>query len=325
MIKRQADPAQLKGQDLENWYRRSPEEIEAERQSRKQAEHDAFYSLEGLPESEAWEEAFYRDAAAPRPAPIPSPIRDRARPAGPSDGMPPPPGARGSFFGTHSIDYPNPTVPAPLDRVERSLGGTKPFLLSDGTFADAQEIEKIYAEQLRRARGEDDDYEPAGWVRTEDKLRDGSIPRADQLAKGQRERDATCHPNGGWERDPHFKRYSERARQYEKQVTRAEGLDYVVRVPGQKPVKFDGCAVWDPRHPLLEAKGPGYEALVDVAKKYGFYRSVSNGPIGQSHRQTTAAQGRPIDWHYAESGAGEFFRATVGPRPPITLRHTPAR
>lgn len=90
-------------------------------------------------------------------------------------------------------------------------------------------------------------------------------------------------------------------------------------------MKFDGCAVWDPRHPLLEAKGPGYVAVINAGERYGFIDSVRKGPQGQSDRQATAARGRPVDWHYAEDGAGKFFDDTVGPRPPLALHHTPAR
>lgn len=125
--------------------------------------------------------------------------------------------------------------------------------------------------------------------------------------------------------DPYFKHYSQRTQQYEAQITRAPGIDYVVRVPGEKAVKFDGCAVWDPRHPLLEAKGPGYEAVIKAGTKYGFLPSVQKGPISQSKRQAEAARGRQVDWHYAEDGAREFFGETVNPRPPLRLHQTPAR
>ena len=192
--------------------------------------------------------------------------------------MPQPPGALGSFFGTHSTQYVNPTVPAPLDRVEPSLVVRGRYRLSDGTTVNAAEIERIYAEQRRRARGEDE-FEPAAYVRVGDRLKDGRVPRAEELAKGEREVDRTCHPNGGWEPDPYFKHYSQRTQEYEDQIAQAPGLDYVVRNPGEKPVKFDGCAVWDPRHPLLEAKGPGYVAVINAGERYGFIDSVRKGPV----------------------------------------------
>lgn len=240
----------------------------------------------------------------------------------PVEGAPRTPGAPGSFFGTHSIDYVNPTVPAPLNHVEPSGVMANYYVLGDGSIESADEIERIYAEQKRRARGQDE-FEPASRVHAANKFKDGAfIPRADQLAKGERELDVTCHPNGGWELDPHFKRYSQRTQRYETQISRARGLDYVVRIPGEKPVKFDGCAIWDPRHPLLEAKGPGYASLLDVARRYGFFKSVRSGPASQSDRQNRAARGRPIDWHYAEAEARGFFEEAVEPRPPITLHHT---
>lgn len=75
------------------------------------------------------------------------------------------------------------------------LGGW--FELGDGSLVKgADEVERIHGEQQRRIRGEDGP-EPAAKVRSADRFQDGFVPRADQIAKGEREKDATCHPFGG--------------------------------------------------------------------------------------------------------------------------------
>jgi hypothetical protein len=146
------------------------------------------------------------------------------------------------------------------------------------------------------------------------------------VERGDRELDPTCAPYGGWERDPNFKSYSDRTKRYETQITHAPGLDYVVRNPGQRPVKFDGCAVWDPRHPLLEAKGPGYASLLPKSLEWGFYGNMLKGAVGQADRQAEVARDRRIEWHIAEPGAVKFFRdATFPDRPPIVVKSTAAR
>ena len=167
MIRRQVDPGQLRGSALDEWYRRSPDEIEAERRIREDAEYEAFFGDRQA--SRSWQEAKTAQARRPPVQERPSPVRDRAKVASPVDGMPVRPGEPGGFFAEASTlggDYFNPNFPEPLNHVE-----------------------------------------PVG-------------------------------------------RDSERTKRYEKQITRAPGLDYVVRIPGRPAVKFDGCGVWDPKRPL---------------------------------------------------------------------------
>ena len=74
-------------------------------------------------------------------------------------------------------------MPAPLDHVEPSPVSPNYYVLGDGTLASVDEIERIYAEQQRRARGQDE-FEPASQARAADRHKDGAyIPRANQLAK----------------------------------------------------------------------------------------------------------------------------------------------
>lgn len=319
MAYRQVNPAELEGEDLRNWYLRSPDEIEDARALREQAERDEFFG------GGRWQEARYERPPAPRPVPVrPAPETQ----AGYAPDAPPSYGPPASFFGSHvPLPYSNdylPGLPSPLNRVEQTRPMPNMYQLGDGTIVSAEEVDRIYAEQQRRMAGADDP-QPEGYVRASDRLKDGYIPAAAQMAKGQRELDATCHPNGGWELDPGFYKRSERARRYEAQITRAEGLDYVVRNPGERPVKFDGCAVWDPRRQLLEAKGPGYDAVIEAGQKYRFIRSVETGVSSQGERQVTAARGRPVDWNAAERGAMEFFKDVIPKRDSIRFVHTPAR
>lgn len=257
------DPSLLDGEELVGWYRRPVEQIEAEREARRADWYSAYFADREDPrpgpsdESEAydrvspeapqgWIEA--RVALPPAPPPV--------TPGGVRIGVPPPvaavPGqaARGGFFDTHRA-IPNPVfgpayisdLPSPLNTVTPRVGDW--FQLSDGRLVSADEVERIHAEQQRRLQGEDEP-EPSEQVRSADRLKDGVIPQSSQIAKGQREEDATCHPNGGWERDAGFESYAPWTQRYETQIGRAPGLDYVVRNPGEKPVRFDGCAVWQP-------------------------------------------------------------------------------
>jgi hypothetical protein len=355
---RMIDPSELEGDDLANWYQRSPADVEAEREAARQDRYDAFVKSIGAPAAPQADNApasamsydadqdgfgdahssdgapiiqarYYRPAGAPPMAPIMEP------PSGPQVG--PPADARGGapigpaksgFFGAHRyVDaiggYYNPDLPNPLNFVTQTPSGW--WQLGDGSLAPTSEVERIYGEQQRRLRGEDDPPPPMP-TRVVDNLRDGQVPRADLVTKGQRELDPTCHPYGGWERDPGFDRYSQRTKQYETQITHAPGLDYVVRIPGQPPVKFDGCAVWNPRHPLLEAKGPGYASLLDRAAQWGFYGNMLKGTVDQAGRQRRVAPDQRVEWHVAEPGAMDFFQdATYPDQPPIVVNQTPAR
>ena len=198
----------------------------------------------------------------------------------------------------------------------------------DSTRVKADELERLYAEQQRMMQGEDESA-PAAHVRSADRLKDGYIPRADQLAKGQRELDATCHPFGGWEHDKGFPTYSERVQRYETQITRARGLDYVVRLPDGRTVKYDGCAVWDPKRQLLEAKGPGREWVLEFSQASGRPLKVVDEAVGQAERQIAAAGARPVEWHAAEARYRDVLDKAIGdkmrPPPTFSLDHTPAR
>jgi hypothetical protein len=302
---RMIDPSELDADDLASCYQRSPAEVDAEREAVRQEQYDAFVkSIDAASElqggaavqppgpaygaaqrsSDNWvggeigssdgdtgltAARYFRPFAPPVMGP---PSGLRVGPSLDARGAPPIGAPASSFFGRH--DYSDALggyytdLPSPLNFVTSTPTGW--WEIGDGRRVQTDEVERIYAEQRRRLKGEDT-TEPAARVRTVDKWKDGQIPRATQVEKDERELDPTCAPNGGWERDPNFENYPDHTKRYETQVTHAPGLDYVVRNPGQSPVRFDGCAVWDPQHPLIEAKGPGYAALLPRARRWGFY------------------------------------------------------
>lgn len=355
---RMIDPSELEGDDLANWYRRSPADLEAEREAARQEQYATFVrsiggmSADGERAESSASESGEGDGGPDRWGSDPAGANDvdaglvkarYFRPFAPPV-MPPPSGirvappvdARGvapigapssGFFGQHT--YLNTLggyytdLPSPLNIVHSTATGW--WDIGDGRRVTSKEVERIYAEQKRRLRGKDAP-EPAARVQVVDKWRDGQIPLAQQVQKGERELDPTCAPNGGWERDPGFEKYADHTKRYETQITRAPGLDYVVRNPGQRPVKFDGCAVWEPRHPLLEAKGPGYSSLLRKAQQWNFYKGMLTGAEGQAQRQAGAAGDQPIEWHIAEPGSYPFFRdATGSERSRIVLHLTEPR
>ena len=352
---RAIDPSKLEGDDLFNWYRRSPEEVEADREAARQERYDTFVGSIGRasgPQAglvarppEAGEDPVPSRAEEVGPTgqgagfirarflrpPSPSVM---APPSGPRIG--PPVDARGrapvsaprpGFFDAHSyLDSLGgyfTDLPGPLNVVTATP--THWWMLGDGRLATQDEVERIYAEQKRRLKGQDD-AEPASRLRVVDKWKDGQIPRAQQVEKGERELDPTCAPNGGWERDPNFERYAEHTKRYEAQITHAPGLDYVVRNPGQRSVKFDGCAVWDRKRQLLEAKGPGYAQLLPKARQWKFYEGMARKAGDQAMRQRRAAPRQRIECHVAEPAAFAFFQeATRAKRSRVVLQQTRAR
>ena len=335
MRRNQTDPSRLESEDLDRWFRRSPAQVRADRETARQARYDAFFGArEGASSSRPWEEeAFGARSQVTEPGSnviqfaFQPPVQ--ASPSGMQVAMPvavgqaPPEAYSGGFFDSHPL-IPNPLLgpayvtdlPSPLNLVTPRAGGW--FELGDGRLVrSTDEVERLFAEQQLRMTGEDKP-EPPAQVRSVDQWKDGDIPRAEQVAAGQREIDPTCHVNGGWERDPTFSRYNVWTQDYEDQITAAPGHDYVVRNPGEKAVRFDGCAVWDPRRQLLEAKGPGYAGLDRRARRSNFAQFLWKGIHNQSQRQNRAARGRPVEWHIAEPEIVPSFRTAI--ETPSTLR-----
>jgi|GEM_PF-2720150 len=342
MRRYQTDPSRLEGEDLDRWFRRSPAQVRADREAARQGRYDAFFGARESTPSPDRSEGAVRGDQTPVAEPGSNVIQFAFQPpvqASPSGmrvampmavGQPPSDASQGGFFDTHR-PIPNPLLgpayitdlPSPLNLVTPRAGGW--FELGDGRLVrSADEVERLFVEQQLRMTGEDKP-EPPAQVRSVDQWKDGTIPRAEQVAAGQREIDPACHDNGGWERDPTFSRYKAWTQDYEDQITGAPGLDYVVRNPLEKPVRFDGCAVWDPRRQLLEAKGPGYEALDRRARKSTFLRFIWNGVRNQAQRQDRAARGRTVEWHVAEPGVVPTFREVTEASPTVRVLQTSPR
>jgi hypothetical protein len=116
---------------------------------------------------------------------------------------------------------------------------------------------------------------------------------------------------------------SAEAQRYQLQVTGApEGWVYRVRTgPGPKDyVDFDGFK----DGVLLEVKGPGYRELIRKMHGRDWFQGVEE-MSEQARRQFRAANGTPIQWHFAEREVADLVRAlfqnnNLGN---ITVTHTP--
>ena len=84
-----------------------------------------------------------------------------------------------------------------------------------------------------------------------------------------------------------------------------EGWAYSIRIgPGPKhKVDFDGFK----DGVLLEAKGPGYQALLERMHGKAFFEGI-DGMLNQAKRQFEAAGDTPIHWHFAEREVADIVR-----------------
>ena len=83
------------------------------------------------------------------------------------------------------------------------------------------------------------------------------------------------------------------------------GVSLINPVTGA-PVVFDHCI--QSTGTMVEAKGPGYEAMLDKGATEFPWLGVQAGLIAQTNRQTQAAQGRAIEWHFAEQNVADYTR-----------------
>jgi hypothetical protein len=149
MNNRPIDPARLTGEALENCYRQTPDEIAEGRRQAEQKKYDDFFGTVALLEP-TLRPPMTRVPV--RPAPLRPYLSEAERPptvgdeGGYFDSFPPLPGGG---------EYVTP-APAPLNHIEPSLWGVNDYVLSDGSIVSADEVDRIYAEQKRRIRGDDD-------------------------------------------------------------------------------------------------------------------------------------------------------------------------
>ncbi len=99
------------------------------------------------------------------------------------------------------------------------------------------------------------------------------------------------------------------------------GIGIMMIKPDGGPVYFDDCRLSN--GVLIEAKGMGYaNALRNPNSLRAYY--ILKRFEKQSARQIEAAQGRPIEWHFAEEDAADFVRAWFArDRPQIAVVYTP--
>ena len=74
-----------------------------------------------------------------------------------------------------------------------------------------------------------------------------------------------------------------------------------------RDVYFDDCRRTDGA--MVDAKGFVYARLIEEGRKYdGLKAGVDAYLTGQALRQFQAAQGRPIEWCFAEKKAADYVR-----------------
>ena len=90
---------------------------------------------------------------------------------------------------------------------------------------------------------------------------------------------------------------SDIAKRYQKQINGIAGdIDYKYN-----GVNFDGVR----NDVLLEAKGLGYKRLFNDVK---IKDDVIDKLVNQAQRQIKAADGKRVEWNFAEKEAADFFR-----------------
>lgn len=95
---------------------------------------------------------------------------------------------------------------------------------------------------------------------------------------------------------------SNRAAAYQQQIT---GLPRGLAVT-LNDVIFDGCRESDGT--MLEAKGPGYEWPLRIDGTYPDFYKGAERIMAQAQAQNRAANGRRVEWYFAERRVADYFR-----------------
>jgi hypothetical protein len=69
---------------------------------------------------------------------------------------------------------------------------------------------------------------------------------------------------------------------------------------------YDGCRETDGT--LLEAKGPGYQKIMEDPHKGFIWNGIVNDFLDQGENQDRAAGGRALEWHFAEKPVADKVR-----------------
>jgi filamentous hemagglutinin len=72
-------------------------------------------------------------------------------------------------------------------------------------------------------------------------------------------------------------------------------------------IRFDGCREEDGT--MLEAKGPGYATFLNGQDGWRDWFTSLQEVQDQMEDQARAAAGRVVEWHFAEPGVADYFRA----------------
>ena len=160
----------------------------------------------------------------------------------------------------------------------------------------------------------------------------------DAPASSGRERDDSCAPEGTEGHWVAFRRGGGEASigpamDYQRQINRTPEMpgnlvmEYEVSIPGTDiAVNFDGCAFWDPRHQLLEAKH-GYRDIIDAES--GWAASARQALVEEATRQSNmAGTSHPVEWHVSEAATERWFEGVVAQGAPgskFSVVHTSAR
>jgi hypothetical protein len=91
-----------------------------------------------------------------------------------------------------------------------------------------------------------------------------------------------------------------------------------------KYVHFDDCRLSDGT--MIDAKGTGYLAQLNHGAKTYPWLGIQEKMLKQARAQVQAAQGRSIEWHFAEREVADRMRGLSGQRDiPIVVIYTPWR
>jgi hypothetical protein len=103
------------------------------------------------------------------------------------------------------------------------------------------------------------------------------------------------------------------------------GLQFVLIDPATgKDVSFDGCDL--ETGTMIEAKGPGYLKRMIDSNHWDDWYDGDQDIEEQLARQSRAAAGRQVEWHFAEEQVADYFRRYAKDKfPNITIYYTPAR
>jgi hypothetical protein len=101
---------------------------------------------------------------------------------------------------------------------------------------------------------------------------------------------------------------SESAIRYQEQISglpRGVSVKLVDPITGQD-VDYDGCR--ERNGTMLEGKGPQYEKHMDDSDEWKKYFRGDSKIKRQMERQSQAAVGRSVEWHFAEKRVADYYR-----------------